>query len=171
MFLSEMLKEQRKYFFCCYLFCVFLYLTVDFNLLIFVFVWFGLGVLASIGLGCGLHTFALFVAPYILQQTLKINECNSLHVINNGTNINPNFVCYYDTTTTLKLKLQHENNIHTTSNDFTFVELMMTILPVCLIWGVGTTFGELPPYLIANAYRKLQISNNKTSKKKSCEYR
>ena len=40
--------------------------------------WLGLGVLSSIGLGTGLHTFLLYLGPFIAKVTLAAYECNSL---------------------------------------------------------------------------------------------
>jgi hypothetical protein len=40
--------------------------------------WVGLGVASSIGLGTGLHTFLLYLGPFIGQVTLAAYECDSL---------------------------------------------------------------------------------------------
>lgn len=40
--------------------------------------WVGLGVASSIGLGTGLHTFILYLGPFIAQVTMAAYECNSL---------------------------------------------------------------------------------------------
>jgi vacuole membrane protein 1 len=45
---------------------------------IFVVYWVGLGVISSIGLGTGLHTFLLYLGPHIAQVTLAAYECGSL---------------------------------------------------------------------------------------------
>lgn len=44
----------------------------------FVSYWVGLGVLSSVGLGTGLHTFLLYLGPHIASVTLAAYECNSL---------------------------------------------------------------------------------------------
>lgn len=44
----------------------------------FVVYWVGLGVLSSVGLGTGLHTFLLYLGPHIASVTLAAYECNSL---------------------------------------------------------------------------------------------
>lgn len=44
----------------------------------FVTYWVGLGVLSSVGLGTGLHTFLLYLGPHIASVTLAAYECNSL---------------------------------------------------------------------------------------------
>lgn len=40
--------------------------------------WMGLGILSSIGLGTGLHTFLLYLGPHIASVTLAAYECGSL---------------------------------------------------------------------------------------------
>lgn len=44
----------------------------------FVMYWVGLGVVSSVGLGTGLHTFLLYLGPHIASVTLAAYECNSL---------------------------------------------------------------------------------------------
>ncbi|XP_071124202.1 vacuole membrane protein 1-like [Mytilus edulis] len=39
--------------------------------------WLGLGVLSSVGLGTGLHTFLLYLGPHIAAVTLAAYECKS----------------------------------------------------------------------------------------------
>lgn len=41
--------------------------------------WLGLGVLSSVGLGTGLHTFLLYLGPHIASVTLAAYECGSLN--------------------------------------------------------------------------------------------
>lgn len=45
----------------------------------FVIYWIGLGILSSVGLGTGLHTFIMYLGPHIASVTLAAYECNSLH--------------------------------------------------------------------------------------------
>lgn len=40
--------------------------------------WLMLGVLSSIGLGTGLHTFVLYLGPHIAKVTMAAEECRSL---------------------------------------------------------------------------------------------
>lgn len=46
---------------------------------IFVIYWLGLGILSSVGLGTGLHTFLLYLGPHIASVTLAAYECSSLN--------------------------------------------------------------------------------------------
>ena len=41
--------------------------------------WLGLGVLSSVGLGTGLHTFLLYLGPHIASVTLAAYECGGLN--------------------------------------------------------------------------------------------
>ena len=38
----------------------------------------GLGILSSVGLGTGLHTFVLYLGPHIAAVTMAADECHSL---------------------------------------------------------------------------------------------
>lgn len=40
--------------------------------------WVILGVASSIGLGTGLHTFVLYLGPWIAKVTMAANECNAI---------------------------------------------------------------------------------------------
>lgn len=40
--------------------------------------WVGLGILSSVGLGTGLHTFLLYLGPFIASVTLAAFTCNSV---------------------------------------------------------------------------------------------
>ena len=41
--------------------------------------WVGLGVASSIGLGTGLHTFLLYLGPFIAEVTMAAYECKTLN--------------------------------------------------------------------------------------------
>merc|ERR1712179_173227 len=41
--------------------------------------WVGLGILSSVGLGTGLHTFLLYLGPHIAAVTMAAYECGSLN--------------------------------------------------------------------------------------------
>jgi len=40
--------------------------------------WVGLGILSSVGLGTGLHTFLLYLGPHIASVTMAAYECGSV---------------------------------------------------------------------------------------------
>lgn len=46
--------------------------------------WVGLGIASSVGLGTGLHTFVLFLAPLIVQTTVTAYACQSLDFKTHG---------------------------------------------------------------------------------------
>lgn len=41
--------------------------------------WIGLGILSSVGLGTGLHTFLLYLGPFIASVTLAAFTCDSVN--------------------------------------------------------------------------------------------
>lgn len=98
--------------------------------------WLGLGVLSSVGLGTGLHTFLLYLGPHIAAVTLAAYECGGLNFpeppypdeIICPDEVDPKWVA---SVWNIMNKVQ--------------VEAMM--------WGAGTALGELPPYFMARAAR------------------
>ena len=99
--------------------------------------WIGLGILSSVGLGTGLHTFILYLGPHIARVTLAAFECNSLNFPEPP---------YPDDVT-----------CPTVADSLTSaVSLWAIISKVRLesfMWGAGTALGELPPYFMARAAR------------------
>lgn len=56
--------------------------------------WVVLGVLSSIGLGTGLHTFVLYLGPKIAKFTLASYECGNIPSMSpHRYSINPSFQC------------------------------------------------------------------------------
>lgn len=102
----------------------------------FIIYWCGLGVLSSVGLGTGLHTFLLYLGPHIASVTLAAYECNSLDFprppypdeIICPEHINPKFIP-------------------------SLWSIMCKVRPEAFLWGAGTALGELPPYFMAKASR------------------
>uniref|UniRef100_A0AC35TMA0 Transmembrane protein 49 n=1 Tax=Rhabditophanes sp. KR3021 TaxID=114890 RepID=A0AC35TMA0_9BILA len=98
--------------------------------------WIGLGVLSSVGLGTGLHTFLLYLGPHIAQVTLAAYECNSLAfpeppypeeiICPNGSGKNGSSV----------VSIYH---------------ILIKVALESFCWGFGTAIGELPPYFMARA--------------------
>ncbi|KAI4836894.1 vacuole membrane protein 1 [Plasmodium brasilianum] len=83
--------------------------------------WLALGILSSVGLGCGMHSGVLFLFPHIYFICSTSEYCNSLD---------------FDS----RCKSRNDGNI-------TLSRLFFKVYPYCFIWGMGTAFGELPPYL------------------------
>ncbi|KAJ9154325.1 hypothetical protein P3X46_027676 [Hevea brasiliensis] len=114
--------------------------------------WIALGVASSIGLGSGLHTFVLYLGPHIALFTIKAMQCGRVDLKN----------AVYDT---IQLKRGpswldkdcHEfgDPVFPTSHGLRVP--LSSILPQvqveAVLWGLGTAFGELPPYFISRAAR------------------
>jgi hypothetical protein len=140
-------------------------------------------VASSIGLGTGLHTFLLYLGPFIAQVTLAAYECNSLKFPEppypesiicpmftnndqlklNTTEINPNG----------SLNNNNNNNVNNEENLFSSTAAMaiassISILSIMskvrlesFMWGAGTAIGELPPYFMARASALSSIETRK----------
>lgn len=86
--------------------------------------WTGLGVLSSVGLGAGLHTFLLFVLPHLLRITAFAAECARF-----DPQLDP-LVCI-------------------TPGKLSLLKTYLLVVGDVLCWGLGTALGELPPYFLA----------------------
>lgn len=106
----------------------------------FVLWWVGLGVLSSVGLGTGLHTFVLYLGPYIAMVTLAVTECDTMNVPLDGPDA---LVC---------------PAVGTPKVAVTFLNIVLKVLPACFLWGAGTAIGELPPYFVS---RQARLSGQK----------
>uniref|UniRef100_A0A8D0CMY3 Vacuole membrane protein 1 n=1 Tax=Sander lucioperca TaxID=283035 RepID=A0A8D0CMY3_SANLU len=94
--------------------------------------WVGLGILSSVGLGTGLHTFLLYLGPHIASVTLAAYECGSVDFPEPP---------YPD-----QIQVGVEGSISL----WTIISKVR--LEACM-WGAGTAIGELPPYFMARAAR------------------
>lgn len=97
--------------------------------------WIILGVLSSVGLGTGLHTFVLYLGPFIAEVTLASFKCNSVSFDKYGIN---SFRCPYGSQEDLPPAL---------------LSVVGKVQFEAFMWGLGTALGELPPYFIARAAR------------------
>ncbi len=95
--------------------------------------WVALGIASSVGFGTGLHTFVLYLGPWIAKFTMAVNECNAIpQMLPNKWTFTHFAKCSQNS--------QHE------------VPLYLIYLHVffeAFLWGLGTAIGELPPYLVA----------------------
>jgi membrane protein YqaA with SNARE-associated domain len=96
--------------------------------------WIGLGILSSVGLGTGLHTFLLYLGPHIALVTLAATECQSLAFDEYGPNA---FIC----------------QSAPAPDTVTFWSILRKIQWEAVLWGFGTALGELPPYFVARTAR------------------
>ncbi|KFB45547.1 AGAP010304-PA-like protein [Anopheles sinensis] len=110
----------------------------------FICYWLGLGILSSVGLGTGLHTFILYLGPHIASVTLAAYECGSLNFPEPPY---PNeILCPED----------KDNVGHIVPSLWS---IMAKVRFEAFLWGAGTALGELPPYFMAKAAR---LSGNTT---------
>uniref|UniRef100_A0A674P8M6 Vacuole membrane protein 1 n=1 Tax=Takifugu rubripes TaxID=31033 RepID=A0A674P8M6_TAKRU len=99
--------------------------------------WVGLGILSSVGLGTGLHTFLLYLGPHIASVTLAAYECGSTDFPEPP--YPDQIVCPQDGVMEESISL--------------FSIMSKVRLEACM-WGAGTAIGELPPYFMARAARQ-----------------
>jgi vacuole membrane protein 1 len=98
--------------------------------------WVFLGFLSSCGLGTGLHTFVLYLGPFIAKVTLAAYECRT-------TNFpSPPYPDEIVCPSTDYVK-----------EDITIWSIIRKVQIEAVLWGLGTAFGELPPYFMARAAR------------------
>ncbi|KAL7746901.1 hypothetical protein RI367_007721 [Sorochytrium milnesiophthora] len=108
----------------------------------FVVQWYGywalLGVLSSVGLGTGLHTFILFLGPHIAQVTSAAYSCGHVQ---------------FDTRKWDRIMCTPHSAAATTAalSSVTLLRVAGKIKLESFFWGLGTAIGELPPYFVARA--------------------
>lgn len=98
--------------------------------------WVGLGVLSSVGLGTGLHTFVLYLGPHIAAVTMAAYECGGLNFLEPP--YPDQIVC------PSKVDPMWTAGI---------LNIMSKVRVEAMLWGAGTALGELPPYFMARAAR------------------
>lgn len=110
--------------------------------------WVGLGVLSSVGLGTGLHTFVLYLGPHIAAVTMAAYECGGLNFPEPP--YPDKIICpsVIDTMTSVGI-----------------LSIMKKVRVEAMLWGAGTALGELPPYFMAKAARRSRF----TSKNQDCD--
>jgi len=95
--------------------------------------WIILGIASSIGLGTGLHTFVLYLGPWIAKVTLVAEECKAIpRMIPNKWS----FQTFDDCPSSV-------------GTPITFLEILLSVQFEAFLWGLGTAIGELPPYFVA----------------------
>ncbi|GFR71263.1 vacuole membrane protein 1 [Elysia marginata] len=97
--------------------------------------WIGLGILSSVGLGTGLHTFLLYLGPHIATVTLAAFECKSIDFPEPPY---PN-------------EIKCPENVQ--PQEMSLWTIMSKVRLEAVMWGAGTAIGELPPYFMARAAR------------------
>lgn len=98
--------------------------------------WVGLGVLSSVGLGTGLHTFVLYLGPHIAAVTIAAYECGGLNFPEPP--YPDSIVCPDEIDPSWSAGI---------------LNIMRKVRVEAMLWGAGTALGELPPYFMAMAAR------------------
>ncbi|XP_071501904.1 vacuole membrane protein 1-like [Diadema antillarum] len=101
--------------------------------------WVGLGILSSVGLGTGLHTFILYLGPHIAMVTLAAFECQSVNFPEPP---------YPD-----KIICPDSAQEGSSAVSMTIWAVLQKVRLEAVMWGAGTALGELPPYFMAKAAR------------------
>lgn len=95
--------------------------------------WLLLGIASSIGLGTGLHTFVLFLGPFIAETATAAFKCHSFDFALRGKSA---FIC---------------NPVVARTTVVSIWKIFRRVRWEAFSWGVGTAIGELPPYFVARA--------------------
>jgi len=95
--------------------------------------WLVLGILSSCGFGTGLHTFLLYLGPFVGKVTLAANECNSVNFL---TPPYPDEILCPGKADAIPM---------------TMWRIARKVRWECFMWGMGTAIGELPPYFLARS--------------------
>ncbi|KAM3869102.1 vacuole membrane protein 1 [Diretmus argenteus] len=119
--------------------------------------WLGLGVLSSVGLGTGLHTFLLYLGPHIASVTLAAYECSSVdfpeppypdqivcprEAAAGSTEVGAGAVGPDEALGSAALR-----------GSISLWTIISKVRLEACMWGAGTAIGELPPYFMARAAR------------------
>jgi len=104
------------------------------------FWWLLLGVLSSIGFGTGLHSGLMFLFPHVMQVVGAAEGCGTTAGLISWYQ----HPCKFDCSTTYGPK---------DGSTVTFLRLWTLVTVQCMLWGIGTAAGELPPYLVSKAAR------------------
>ncbi|XP_063613122.1 vacuole membrane protein 1-like isoform X1 [Penaeus indicus] len=99
--------------------------------------WVWLGILSSVGLGTGLHTFLLYLGPHIASVTMAAYTCNSVDFP--SPPYPDDIMCPDEETATGK--------------EMSILTIMSKVRLEAFMWGAGTALGELPPYFMARGAR------------------
>jgi hypothetical protein len=144
----------------------------------FIAYWVILGVLSSVGLGSGLHTFVLFLGPHILRiatTALRFGSTDfsaridsyfkvpgTLDVAGLSEAFSPNYAHDAWVPQGHNLLVEGAEGAAAGAHDasaadrVSFLTLLLKVAWPAICWGAGTALGELPPYFIARAARQVR---------------
>ncbi|XP_029556315.1 vacuole membrane protein 1 isoform X1 [Salmo trutta] len=120
--------------------------------------WVGLGILSSVGLGTGLHTFLLYLGPHIASVTLAAYECGSVDFPEPP--YPEQIICPQEEVLLGGTEAVAQACVEGLAGAAAAVQGSISLwtivskvrLEACM-WGAGTAIGELPPYFMARAAR------------------
>ncbi|XP_056450519.1 vacuole membrane protein 1-like isoform X1 [Gadus chalcogrammus] len=112
--------------------------------------WLGLGILSSVGLGTGLHTFLLYLGPHIASVTLAAYECGSVDFPEPP--YPESILCPLEGGGSATGGPAHGEGPALGPGVSLWTIMSKVRLEACM-WGAGTAIGELPPYFMARAAR------------------
>ena len=95
----------------------------------------GLGILSSIGLGTGLHTFIMFLGPFIADLA------------------SASFICGHVPSLLPSRWDFREFDSCGAEGSVSVLDVVWAVQLESILWGFGTLIGELPPYIIARGSR------------------
>jgi len=154
------MSYQRKYFrhtvVCCLLSYFILKLTdrasVVEDATLFVLWWVGLGILSSVGLGTGMHSGLLFLWPHVFRVVAASENCGNTDFDSMsdmwGKPGPKAFIC--------RSRSAEADGIGAAS----LMDIWNKVAPECILWGIGTAIGEIPPYALCYS-AKLAGKKNK----------
>jgi len=112
--------------------------------------WCFLGILSSVGLGSGLHTFVLYLGPHIARVTMAAYDCNSTDFDLYGEN---RFLCPSSSISSPNISTITGAMVASSMHSATLWNILMKVQFEGFMWGAGTAIGELPPYFVSRAAR------------------
>ncbi|KAE8288011.1 Vacuole membrane protein 1 Transmembrane protein 49 [Larimichthys crocea] len=123
--------------------------------------WVGLGILSSVGLGTGLHTFLLYLGPHIASVTLAAYECGSVDFPEPP--YPDQIVCPHHEAPAPGSDAEQVGveaagadglvGSAAVQGSITLWTIISKVRLEACMWGAGTAIGELPPYFMARAAR------------------
>ena len=135
----------------------------------FALYWIVLGILSSVGVGSGFHTFILYLAPHVLRVagtairlrsvdfSAQIDSYFSIPTVYDIESIveslEPRYASNAWTLSSIKTLTSSASDASDTitSLDVSIFEIYKKVAWPCFLWGLGTAIGELPPYFMARA--------------------
>eukprot|EP01138_Halocafeteria_seosinensis_P000272 gb/GECG01000280.1/.p1 GENE.gb/GECG01000280.1/~~gb/GECG01000280.1/.p1 ORF type:complete len:549 (+),score=61.01 gb/GECG01000280.1/:1-1647(+) len=110
--------------------------------------WTLLGILSSVGLGSGLHTFLLRLGPHIIMVANAAVMCRSIKF---SAKISDYLTNEYEDDA---FDCPEDLSAGAAGEDVSIWQILRKVAFPCFYWGLGTALGELPPYFVARAAQR-----------------